>query len=88
MLEVNEEKLRVAIARAGLDGFEAVQKRAKELGYQITSRTLYNLTHGQGWRQQTIVDLCRTLNCQPSDILDIDTNGAQAEPKKALAPVV
>lgn len=89
MLRIDENRLKAAIARAGFDSYEAVERAARERGLGITSRTLFNILRGSGWRQSTIVELCNLLNCQPSDIMTIDDPAAVGSGiPKEMAPTV
>lgn len=69
-LQIDDRKLKIAMATAGLDTLQALGARAG-----IHPSTISNLANGQGFRSETLEAIALALNVSPVALLKIDDAG-------------
>lgn len=71
-LQIDDRKLRIAMATAGLDTLQALGARAG-----IHPSTISNLADGKGFRSETLEAIALALDVNPVDLLKVG-NGQTA----------
>ena len=65
-LRVNERKVRIAMASAGIRTIEELARRSS-----LGTATLTNILRGEGFRSSTVDALARALGGSPIDYLEV-----------------
>jgi len=66
-LKIDERKLKIMMAREGIDTMERMAELAK-----VSTKTLYNYCQGEPFRSSVVDRLAWSLNCSPLDLLTTD----------------
>lgn len=81
MIRIDADKLRDIANRRGFVNFEAIAKRADEMGLNLALSTIYSIAGNGNWTREKLETLCKVLECDPRDFVYFER-----ESPKAIAP--